>query len=341
MSDSCSCYWPAEWEPHDATWIAWPHNSETWPHNLSAAQDEMEQLIRLLAEHETVRLLVGRESLPQITSRSIDTIDNLEIWPIATNDAWIRDYGPTVVNQVEQSGFQVIDWNYNSWGKKYPPYDLDQQIVARCAELMRCERRIANGVMEGGAIEGNGKGVLLTTESCLFHPQRNPDSTKAQFEAMFRDLLSTKTVVWLPGGDLVGDDTDGHIDQIARFVDEDLIVISSESNSDDDNYHPLLRNREVLQSQLDQINLVAEIVELPMPTSVEYRSVRLPASYANFIWINDLVVVPQFDDRNDQRAIGILSDLIPEREVIGLGCRNLVVGLGSWHCLTQQHCRAI
>lgn len=337
--------WLAEWNPHEGTWLSWPHNRETWPHNLSKAQDEFETLIRYLAEREEVRLIVGADQLSQVRSRGIDRIKGVSVWPFPTNDAWVRDYGPTAVlippsnnELLRERETCFVDWQYNAWGNKYPPFDEDQRVARRCADWYGCLCDTQSIVLEGGAIEGNGHGVLLTTESCLREANRNPQMSRADLDDVLREVLGVHTVLWLPGGDFAGDDTNGHIDQIARFVNKTTLLISTESDTSDANYATFNENRSALERGLALLELPHEIVELPLPGEVKMFGARLPASYSNFIFSNDALIVPQFHDGRDKRALGIFRDLLPGRDVVGLPCRELVVGLGAWHCLSQQHC---
>lgn len=330
--------WPAEWEPHEATWLAWPHNVETWPHNLAAAQDEFETLIRTLAESETVRLLAADDVRDQITARRIDQWSNVEIWPIPTNDAWIRDYGPTVVQHRERNETRFVDWIYNAWGEKYPPYDDDQQVAIRCAQKYGCSTSSVKYVVEGGAIEGNGSGLLMTTASCLLDRNRRFKIGHGELNRCFAEELGVRQAIWLPGGDIEGDDTDGHIDQIARFVDAQTLVMMTESDPHDENHATFQANRMAIDRWNERLDSRLEIVEVPLPEPVSFRGVRLPASYANFIWANGRLIVPAFGVPCDDQAKGMLQELLPDREVVQIPCPNLAVGLGAWHCLSQQHC---
>lgn len=338
---SAETRWLPEWEPHLATWLSWPHNGDTWPNNLTAAQDEFEQMIRLLAERETVRLLVGEEVVAQIKQRNLDQVAGVEVWPIPTNDAWVRDYGPTVVHSNDGQRCAFVDWQYNAWGNKYPPFDRDQQVARLAAEQAGCECRSVSYVLEGGAIEGNGAGQLMTTDSCLFEANRNPSATRSDYEELFQNYLGISQVIWLPGGDIEGDDTDGHIDQIARFLGTHQVLVADASDAADPNRATFLKNQQALQDFIDASNEPWELHRLECPADVSMFGVRLPASYANFIWTNGAIIVPQFQTPEDERALGLFRELLPGRDIIPASCRELLVGLGAWHCLSQQHCQLV
>ena len=325
--------WPAEWEPHTATWLSWPRNPDTWPKNLRAAQQEFAAFIRAVAEVETVNLLCGGDAM-QSARAAVGGIRNVELIDIQTNDAWIRDYGPTFVNRDNKQ--VVVDWTYNAWGGKYPPFDQDAKIAEKIATRLNCAAIKVDRVIEGGALEGNGAGLVMTTESCLLNENRSGKSAKAQIESILKQRLGANEILWLSGGDIAGDDTDGHIDQIARFVSEKTIVVCVEKNRDDVNFETF----QLASRELKQFNAVHgnqfEIVDLPMPGPVMFDGVRLPAGYANFYLANGIVIVPQFDDPADEIAVSLLKSVFPDRQAIALPSRNLSVGLGSFHCLSQQ-----
>lgn len=332
MAPSPSVRWPAEWAPHAGTWLAWPHNLDTWPRNLPAAQQEFVRLARTIAEVEQVWLVCPAESLDD-AQRRVGTAANIQWIELPTDDAWIRDSGPTFVRRDDET--EVVDWTYNAWGGKYPPYDRDAALARRIAERLGLARHPHSAVVEGGSIEGNGEGLLLTTRSCLLHPNRNGADAAPMLTEGFRELLGADEVWWLSGGDMAGDDTDGHIDQLARFVSVDTLVVAQRPSVTDENY-PLLRGlREELHALAAQSERRVATVDLPMPGAVTFQGVRLPASYANFYICNELLVLPQFGDPADARAQAILEE-VQERPVVALPSRNLTVGLGSFHCLTQQ-----
>jgi agmatine deiminase len=325
--------WPAEWEPHSATWLSWPRNADTWPRNLAQAQAEFADFVRVIAEVEPVKLLCGGDAR-ETASRFVGNVPNVELIDLPTNDAWMRDYGPTFVEQAGQA--TVIDWTYNAWGGKYPPFDNDAQVALAAATRLQIPTVSIQRVIEGGALEGNGAGVVMTTRSCLLNPNRSGPRAEKEIDALLKEQLGANEIWWLEGGDMVGDDTDGHIDQIARFISADTILVSSEQNSGDPNYQTFRRAQEQLLEFSTRHQGRMQVIELPMPSAVMMFGVRLPASYANFYFANGIVIVPQFDDPNDEHAIKLLRTLLPDRKVIPLASRNLSVGLGSFHCLSQQ-----
>ena len=330
---------PAEWEPQAAVWLTWPDNQETWPDNLLAAQIEFCALVHSLAEVVTVRVIVNQSSLDEAYQRLIQPdIRNVGFINIPTNDAWARDYAPTFVVS-DSDELVAIDWDYNAWGGKYPPFDDDQQVASKIAKGMTIQTLRPELCFEGGAIEANGQGIILSTLSCALDPNRNSsDSTELQqrFEAAFEKYLGAEKTIWLPGDAIAGDDTDGHIDQLARFTSAKTLVYAS-CDSDDDQYDRFAENLAALQTGLAAIDDDFELHALPVPKQpIHFCGRRLPASYCNFLITNDLVVVPQFGCPEDAQAMQILTPLFPDRYVVGLPSRNLSVGLGSFHCLSQQ-----
>lgn len=328
--------WPAEWEPHAATWLSWPHNPQTWPGKFERIPPAYAALVRALAACEPVHVLAGGEEVMASAASYLGDVDNLVLHDIPTNDAWIRDHGPTFLVGPPGHPPALVDWQYNAWGGKYPPFDQDSAVPAQLADRLKRRRFAPPMVLEGGAIDGNGQGLLLTTESCLLNPNRNPTRSKEQVDQLLADYCSVDKVLWLSGGEIVGDDTDGHIDQLARFVDPQTIVTAVEENPGDANHAPLAANLAQLRQMTDPAGRPFSIVPVPMPRPLYYEGHRLPASYLNFYIANGLVVVPQFDDPADERARGILADLFPDRDVRGLPALDLVWGLGAFHCLTQQ-----
>jgi agmatine deiminase len=254
-----------------------------------------------------------------------------------TNDAWVRDHGPIFVFKEERGGKRpvILDWDYNAWGGKYPPFDLDDAIPSRVAEALGREHLAPGMVLEGGSIEVNGRGTLLTTESCLLNPNRNPNRSREEIEAMLRRYLGVSNILWLKEG-IVGDDTDGHIDDITRFISGDTVITALEADPTEENYLPLQENLQRLKTMKDQDGRPLNILTLPMPDPVVFNGARIPASYANFYIANEVVLVPVFRDAKDAQALEILRGLFPKRRVLGIDCRELVVGLGGIHCVTQQ-----
>jgi agmatine deiminase len=326
---------PAEWEPHEATWLAWPHNRNSWPGKFEPIPAVWAELVRTLAEHEHVHISAGGEAVMAEARRLVGDVPNVTLHDIVTNDAWARDHGPTFLAGPAGSQPALVDWEYNAWGGKYPPFDADNRVPQQIAAIQG-RRRFAPGIiLEGGAIDPNGQGTLLTTEQCLLNPNRNPQLSKSEVERYLSDYLAARHVVWLEEG-IVGDDTDGHIDELARFVSPTTVVAALEANSDDENYRALKQNFERLKRSTDQDNRPLEVIPLPMPRPLYYDGQRLPASYANFYIANGLVVVPQYDDPADEQVVGLLRELFPDRQVKGLRAVDLAWGLGAFHCITQQ-----
>lgn len=325
---------PAEWEPHAATWLSWPHNRDTWPDDFEAVEQSWATLARTIAAAEPVRI-VAAAALHARISRILPGASNISLVNVATDDAWIRDYGPTFL--VDDSCHQIaaVDWRFDAWGKKYSPCDADDAVVTRLTKALGCERFPSEWVIEGGALEVNGQGTLIATRDCLLDPRRNPNVSPSRLEKHLARYLAIRNIVWLSGA-LAGDDTDGHVDQVARFVNPTTIVCAAETNRRDANYEALSRNRRVLESARDQKGKRFRIVPLPMPKPVFHGSVRLPASYANFYIANGLVVVPAFDDPMDLVARQILDEQFPDRRAVSVPSRLIVRGLGAVHCITSQ-----
>jgi len=331
---------PAEWARHRATWLSWPHNRETWPTYLEKVRAVWIQMICALAPCERVYLLVNDDAAAQDVAARLKAaraaMENVTLLKIPTVDVWMRDYGPTFV--ARNSGDALLacnDWIFNGWGGKYKSYEEDDQIAPKIARLLEAPVFDHDIVLEGGSIEVNGAGACLTTEQCLLNKNRNPQLARGQIEERLKGALGVSQILWLGDG-IVGDDTDGHIDDIARFVDPATVVCVLESDAKDANYRPLRENYERLQGATDQQGAKLSIVALPCPGAVFYDGARLPASYANFYIANDVVLVPVFDDPNDGAALGILRELFPRRKVAGLRCSEVVAGLGAIHCVTQQ-----
>lgn len=329
------CRWPAEWEPHAATWLAWPHNPATWPGKFEVIPAAYAQFVRGVARHEPVRLLCGKGPTLDSAQQHVGSVDRVELIPIETNDAWIRDHGPIYL-RASQGSKVVVDWGYNAWGNKYPPFDKDNAVPEQIAELQQLQRFVPDLVLEGGAVEGNGQGAVLTTESCLLNPNRNPQLDRAGIEQALRDYLCAEQVIWLSGGDFAGDDTDGHIDQLVRFVGPETVVVAACDRRDDENFSLL----QLLFQQLQAVRLASgrplSIERLPIPAPKYYEQRRLPCSYCNFYITNGAVLVPTFEDPADDVALERLGQLFPGREILGLPALDLVWGLGAFHCMSQQ-----
>ncbi len=330
---------PAEWAPHEATWLAWPHHTETWPgKRLAAVEETYLQMLEALLPREKVHLLVRNEReqdrvLSLLQNRRIKTTDLL-LYLVPTADAWIRDYGPTFV--VDSKGKKAwVKWIFNAWGGKYPSHLEDTKIFSRSLSLISHPCFESGIVLEGGSIEVNGEGTCLTTEQCLLNPNRNSRLTRLEIEQSLKDYLGISHLVWLREG-ICGDDTDGHIDDIARFVDSRTILAACEEDERDDNCPILKENWGRLKEAKDEKGRPWNLVKLPMPGAIADGERRLPASYANFYIANSVVLLPVFHDRHDERAVKILTEHFPKREIISIPCLDLVYGLGALHCITQQ-----
>ena len=330
---------PAEWEPHEATWLAWPHNRETWPGQLLRdVCDTYLKILEILLDSERVHLLVQDEKTQGMVKRLLRQAGvsdkNLFFHQVLTEDVWIRDYGPIFIKS-RTKGKAWCKWIFNAWGEKYKDHLADNHVFPGHSTLIPYPCLETGIVLEGGAIEVNGWGVCLTTEQCLLHPSREPHRNREKVETYLRDFLGIQEVVWLKGG-ICGDDTDGHIDNLARFVAPDVILVSYEEDPSDDNYGILSENwRRVIQAAAGHGNSW-KAERLPMPGKMIIDHIRHPASYANFYICNKAVLAPVFGDRHDQRATAILKEHFPSREVIPISSRALVYGLGAIHCMTQQ-----
>ena len=327
---------PAEWETHSGTWLTWPHNPETWPEqDMQQVETEFMGIIRPLAKNESVHILVNDEDMGNAVESTLNVnnveMKNIFLHDIPTNDSWIRDYGP---NFIIQSDGKVAanDWDFDSWGRKYK-WELDDLAGTVIAEELGLHHFKPEIVLEGGAIEVNGAGTCVTTESCILNPNRNNGISRDAMETVLKDYLGISKVIWLHG-EMEGDDTDGHIDNLARFVNPTTMVCAIEEDDEDPNYRCLKNNFDHLRSATDQDDNLFEIVALPMPGYI--GSPRLPASYANFYIANKSVLVPVYGHSNDKRALSILEPLFPKREIIPIPSTTLILGLGGVHCLTQQ-----
>jgi len=331
--------WPAEWEPQEAVWLSWPHNRETWPGKFRRIPAVLAGIAAQISRWEKVRINLARAGQPRaraLLERAGAEAANVEFFDHPTNDAWCRDHGPIFVKSTRTGEVALTDWEYNAWGGKYPPYDRDNRIPSRIARALRLRRFRGGMVLEGGSIDGNGRGLLLTTEACLLNPNRNPRLTRAQIERRLRDYLGVRAVLWLGDG-ILGDDTDGHVDDLSRFFRSDGIVTAVERNRRDGNYAALRENLERLQALRTPSGGKFAIAELPMPAPSFYRGRRLPASYANFLVINGAVLLPTFrQPRRDAAAAEVLAGCFPGRAIVPIDCLDLVWGLGTLHCLSQQ-----
>jgi len=339
---------PAEWEKHEATWLAWPHNEHDWPGKIDAIRWVYGEMSRKIAPGEIVRILVANKTVAKLAhsylKRAGADLEQIEFIVHPTNRAWMRDSGPIFVRRKKgrKSETAIVHFHFNAWAK-YEDWQKDRKVpetAARllCKTLLNAKVKGRDFVIEGGGIEVNGNGTLLTTEECYLDPKiqvRNPGLTREDYEAAFKTWLGVKNVLWLAAGP-AGDDTHGHIDDICRFVNPKTLVLIKELNRKDQNYRPLAENWERVQDFRLEDGSKPEVIALPMPAPLFHGSYRLPASYANFYISNAAVIVPTFNDPNDRVALGILGDHFKDRPVVGIHAVDLVLGFGSLHCLTQQ-----
>ena len=323
---------PAEWEPHTATWLSWPRREGiSFPGSFDRVLPTLRAMVEALIEFEQVCINVcngAHEAEARVVLRDLD-LARVTFHRIPTNEPWCRDHGPIFLTRKVDPKLAVVDWDYNAWGGKYPPCDLDEIVPTRVAEVLDLPVFYPRMILEGGSIEANGTGALLTTEGCLLNKNRNPDLSREQIEERLRDFLGVREILWLGQG-TEGDDTDGHIDNLARFVSDRTVLAIVEQDRSSPNYKPLQENLRRLRE------MKLEILELPMPGRVVREDLVLPMSYANFYIGNEVVLAPTYADDNDDRALSILRDCFPNRRVIGVDCRELIWGLGAFHCLTQQ-----
>jgi agmatine deiminase len=335
---------PAEWEPHEVTWIAWPHRRDDWPGKFSPIAWVYTEIVRHLHDSEGVRILVQNASVEQRARRILSRVginpSRIEFFRVPTNRAWMRDSGPIFIRK-DGGEIAITDWQFNAWAK-YPDWQEDNAVPQQIRDVLGCtawEPRVESRpvVLEGGSIDVNGQGLLLTTEECLLDAvqARNPGLRRQDLERLFAEYLGIRKVLWLGRG-IAGDDTHGHVDDLARFVGPRTVVTVVEEDPADVNYEPLQENLRRLHAMTDLEGKQLEVVPLPMPAPVLFAGRRLPASYANFYIANNRVLVPTFNDPKDRQALGILADLFPSRTVVGIHAVDLVWGLGTLHCLTQQ-----
>lgn len=342
---------PAEWEPHAATWLGWPHETTDWPGKMPAIRWVYGEMIRKITPGEIVKLCVNskadEKAARTIIRASGGDTKQVEFLPFPTNRGWMRDSGPIFVQHPDSGHKQIVHWHFNAWAK-YRNWAKDRIIPERAARrgklpLVHARSGSRDLILEGGGIEVNGRGTLITTEECYLHPKtqvRNPGLTRAELEQALRDYLGVKNILWLGCG-IVGDDTHGHVDDLCRFVNPTTVVAIREKNPQDINYQPLEENWERLQGMRLADGSRLQAIELPMPAPLFYEGSRLPASYANFYISNASVLVPTFNDPNDRVALGLLAELFPDRAVVGIHAVDLVLGYGTLHCLTQQEPAAL
>jgi agmatine deiminase len=330
---------PAEWAKHKATWLSWPHKEESWPGKIMTIYPQYCQFIKALTEGELVRINVKNEQMAAFAKQQLALVGadlrKIEFFEFGTNDAWCRDHGPAFLINPTTKEKAIVDWGYNAWGGKYPPFDLDDVIPTKIADHYGLQVFNPAIVMEGGSVEFNGAGTILTSRACLLNPNRNPHLNQQQIEEYLCNYYGAEQILWVGDG-IIGDDTDGHIDDITRFVNEDTVVTVIEENKADDNHRILQENLAELKTMRLLNGKQLNIVELPMPDPVVYDDQRLPASYANFYIGNAAVVVPTFRCDKDEKALEILQGCFTDRKVIGIDSTDIIWGLGSFHCLSQQ-----
>ncbi|MGV3771747.1 MAG: agmatine deiminase family protein [Verrucomicrobiales bacterium] len=333
---------PAEWEPHIATWFSWPRpEGISFPGKYEPVPVVYAELIKNLVRVEEVHINVWHEEMEHwvrdLLLREKTPLDRVFFHHFPSYEPWCRDHGPTFLVRDQGGNHEraIVDWGYNAWGGKYPPYDLDDAVPQHVARFRNLPLFQPGIIMEGGSIEVNGAGTVLTTEACLLNPNRNPELNKEQIELYLKDYLGASQVLWLGDG-IIGDDTDGHIDDLSRFVDANTIVTVVEEDPQDENYEILQDNLKRLQSLKNLKGEPFRIVPLPMPGLIEFESQRLPASYANFYIANKMILVPTYRDPNDAKALETLQKLCPDRQIIGVDSTELIWGLGSFHCISQQ-----
>ncbi|HTE09979.1 MAG TPA: agmatine deiminase family protein [Chitinophagaceae bacterium] len=333
-------YFPAEFTPHVATWLSWPHKEASWPGKIDSIYPSYTAFIKALTAGEKVCINVQDEAMKAFAAAHLQKaaadLTNIEFFFHPTNDAWCRDHGPAfLINPAAEQKKVIVDWNYNAWGNKYPPYDLDDVIPTLIAKQYKIPVYNPGIIMEGGSVEFNGKGTLMTSTACLLNKNRNPQLNQEQIEDYLRNYYGVEQILWVDEG-IVGDDTDGHIDDTVRFVNGDTVITVIEENKADENYDLLQHNL----AQLKQMRLLngkqLNIVELLMPSELIYEDQRLPCSYANFYIANAAVVVPTFRSKRDDKAMQVIQSCFPDREVVGIDSTDIIWGLGSFHCLSQQ-----
>jgi agmatine deiminase len=335
---------PAEWEPHAGTWFSWPRpEGISFPDKYHTIPENLSRIFRQIAQREAVHINVPNGNYQRIVEEELCThdcpLENIHFHQIKSNESWCRDHGPAFVVKRQRNGSKsiaIVDWGFNAWGGKYPPYDDDDAVPTRIAEELHLPVFYPGIIMEGGAVDFNGAGTILTTTDCLLNKNRNPKLSKAKIERYLKDYYGQQHICWLTGG-IAGDDTDGHVDDLARFISNRDIVIGIEDDPRDENYKILRDVRKQLDALRDQDGQPFNIIEIPMPGVVEHDGQRLPATYVNFYFVNGALLVPTFRNRkNDRKAIEILQSHLPKRKVIGIDCVELIWGLGAIHCLSQQ-----
>lgn len=330
---------PAEWEPHEATWISWPRKEgQSFPDSYELVVPALVSMAVAIAESEILRINIStseQEKEIRALLSSVAPMERVEFFNIPTNEPWCRDHGPIFVKRSTAPTLAINDFGYNAWGGKYPPFDADDIVPTTIAKRFGLPLFEPGFILEGGSVDPNGAGALLTTESCLLNPNRNPSMTREQIEQGLRDYLGVDQILWLGDG-IEGDDTDGHVDDITRFVSRSKVVTVVEPDKNDFNHLPLEENLQKLRAMVLTDGTPLTVIEIPMPQRIDREGLRLPASHANFYIANTMVLLPAFGGRSDQVAASLLADLFPTRKILPIDCRELIWGLGAFHCLTQQ-----
>ena len=333
-------YFPAEFAQHVATWLSWPHKEASWPGKINTIYPSYSKFIKELTKGELVRINVADEAMKasaisHLQKEDVD-LSKVEFFFHPTNDAWCRDHGPAfLINPSAEQKKVIVDWGYNAWGNKYPPFDLDDVVPTLIGNHLNIPVFNPGIVMEGGSVEFNGAGTVMTSTACLLNPNRNPHLNQQQIEEYLCNYYGMEQVLWVDEG-IVGDDTDGHIDDTVRFVNEDTVITVIEEDKNDENYDLLQHNLKQLKEMRLLNGKQLNIIELPMPEKLIYDDQRLPCSYANFYIANKSVIVPVFQSDRDEKALQIIQDSFPDRNVVGIDSLDIIWGLGSFHCLSQQ-----
>lgn len=337
---SMGYYFPAEFSKHDAVWLTWPHKEESWPGKIASIYPSYTEFIKIVAHSERICINVVDEKMRNSANKMLQLagvdMNQVKFYLHPSNDAWCRDHGPSfLIRNHADSPKAIIDWNINAWGGKYPPFDLDDMIPTHIAKALNLPVFYPNIIMEGGSVDLNGAGTLMTSKSCLLNENRNPHLNQSQIEKYLCDYYGIDQVLWVSDG-IVGDDTDGHIDDTVRFVNEDTVIAVVEDNLLSANFEVLQKNLKALKKMRLLSGKQLNIVELHMPTDVIYEQQLLPASYANFYISNEHIIVPTFRCEKDDKALQIIQSCFPTRKVVGIDSTDIIWGLGSFHCLSQQ-----
>jgi agmatine deiminase len=337
---SLGYYMPAEFAAHDATWLSWPHKEASWPGKIETIFPRYAEFVKYLSLSERVCINVTGQQMKDFALTHLETagadLSKVSFYLHPTNDAWCRDHGPAfLINPGAEQKKVIVDWNYNAWGGKYPPYELDDVIPTLIAKELGLPVYYPGIIMEGGSVDFNGEGTLITSKQCLLNENRNPHLNQQQIEQYLCDYYGVQQVLWVDEG-IIGDDTDGHIDDTVRFVNGDTVITVVEEDKQDENYEILQQNLRQLKAMRLLNGKQLNIVELPMPDPVIWEEQRLPASYGNFYICNKYVIVPTFRQPKDEIVCGIIQECFPGREVIGIDSTDIIWGLGSFHCLSQQ-----